>query len=89
MIGRGNRSPRRKPAPVIFCPPQIPHYLTWARTQATSATNRLSYGTASRPSPSSALQSITASLSSLLSFALFTYCIIPSWRTSDCVIDRW
>jgi hypothetical protein len=25
MIGRGNRSSRRKPAPVRLCPPQAPH----------------------------------------------------------------
>jgi hypothetical protein len=25
MIGRGNQSTRRKPAPVPLCPPQIPH----------------------------------------------------------------
>jgi hypothetical protein len=25
MIGRGNRSTRRKPVPVPLCPPQIPH----------------------------------------------------------------
>jgi hypothetical protein len=24
MIGRGNRSTRRKPAPVLLCPPQTP-----------------------------------------------------------------
>jgi hypothetical protein len=34
IIGRGNRSTRRKSAPVPFCPPQIPHDLTWDRTQA-------------------------------------------------------
>jgi hypothetical protein len=28
MIGRGNRSTRRKPVPVPLCPPQIPHDLT-------------------------------------------------------------
>jgi hypothetical protein len=28
VIGRGNRSNRRKPAPVPLCPPQIPHDLT-------------------------------------------------------------
>jgi hypothetical protein len=28
-IGRGNRSTRRKPAPVPLCPPQMPHDLTW------------------------------------------------------------
>jgi hypothetical protein len=33
-IGRGNRSTRRKPAPVPLCPPQIPHDLTWVRTRA-------------------------------------------------------
>jgi hypothetical protein len=33
-IGRGNRSTRRKPAPVPICPPQIPQDLTWDRTIA-------------------------------------------------------
>jgi hypothetical protein len=33
-IGRGNRSTRRKPAPVLLCPPQIPYDLTRARTRA-------------------------------------------------------
>jgi hypothetical protein len=33
-IGRGNKSSQRKPAPVPFCPPQIPHDLTWDGTQA-------------------------------------------------------
>jgi hypothetical protein len=33
-IRRGNESTRRKPAPVPFCPSQIPHDLTWARTRA-------------------------------------------------------
>jgi hypothetical protein len=28
MIGRGNRSTRRKPAPVPLCPPQAPHALS-------------------------------------------------------------
>jgi hypothetical protein len=34
MICRENRSSRRKPAPVPLCPPQIPHDLIQARTQA-------------------------------------------------------
>jgi hypothetical protein len=34
-IGRGNQSTRRKPPPVPLCPPQIPHDLTWDRTQPT------------------------------------------------------
>jgi hypothetical protein len=33
-IGRGNQSARRKPTPVPFCPPQIPHDLTQDRTRA-------------------------------------------------------
>jgi hypothetical protein len=35
MIGRGNRSIRRKPAPVPLCPPQTPHA---ARTRTRAAT---------------------------------------------------
>jgi hypothetical protein len=34
MIGRGNRSIRRKPAPVPLCPPQTPHA---ARTRTRAA----------------------------------------------------
>jgi hypothetical protein len=47
-IGRGNRSTRRKPAPVPLCPPQIPHDLgsKSGRRGGKPATNRLSYGTA-------------------------------------------
>jgi hypothetical protein len=33
MIGRGNRSSRRKPAQVPLCPPQTPH-AAWTRTRA-------------------------------------------------------
>jgi hypothetical protein len=49
---RENRSTRRKPAPVLLCPPQIPYDLTWGsnpgRGGEQPATNRLSYGTAVR-----------------------------------------
>jgi hypothetical protein len=34
MIGRGNRITRRKPAPVLLCPPQSPHA---ARTRTRAA----------------------------------------------------
>jgi hypothetical protein len=33
-IGRGNRDTRRKPAPVLLCPPQIPRDQTRAQTPA-------------------------------------------------------
>jgi hypothetical protein len=39
-IGRGNRSTRRKSAPVSLCPPQIPHDLTWDRTRAAAVGSR-------------------------------------------------
>jgi hypothetical protein len=35
--GRGDRITRRKPSLVPLCAPQIPHDLTWARTQAAAA----------------------------------------------------
>jgi hypothetical protein len=40
MSGRGNRSTRRKPAPVPLYPPQIPHDLTRARTRASAVGSR-------------------------------------------------
>jgi hypothetical protein len=49
MIGRGNRSTIRKPAPVPLCPPQTPTCCPDAnpgRRGGKPATNRLSYGTA-------------------------------------------
>jgi hypothetical protein len=38
-IGRGNRSTRRKPAPVPLCPPQTPH-VARTRTQAAAMGNQ-------------------------------------------------
>jgi hypothetical protein len=49
IIGRGNRSTRRNPAPVPLCPPQTPHACPDAnpgRRGGKPATNRLSYGKA-------------------------------------------
>jgi hypothetical protein len=50
MIGMGNRSTPRKPAPVPLCPPHTTHTArTGARAAAVGSqrlTNRLSYGTA-------------------------------------------
>jgi hypothetical protein len=39
LIGRGDGSARRKPAPVPLCPPQIPHELSWTRTWAAAVTS--------------------------------------------------
>jgi hypothetical protein len=49
MIGRRNRSTRRKPAPVLLCPTQTPHAFPDAnpgRRRGKPATNLLSYGMA-------------------------------------------
>jgi hypothetical protein len=49
-IGRGNRSTRRKPAPVPLCPPHIPHDLTWDRTRAAAVgSQRLTAWAMARP----------------------------------------
>jgi hypothetical protein len=39
MIGGGNRSTRRKPAPVPLCPPQTPHAAR-TRTQAAAVVSQ-------------------------------------------------
>jgi hypothetical protein len=36
IMGRGDLSIQRKPAPVPLCPPQVPHDLTWDHTRATT-----------------------------------------------------
>jgi hypothetical protein len=49
-IDRRNRSTWRKLAPVLLCPPQIPHDLTWARTQAAAVgSQRLTAWAMTRP----------------------------------------
>jgi hypothetical protein len=40
MSDRGNRSTRRKPAPLPLYPPQIPHDLSWAVTRAAAVGSR-------------------------------------------------
>jgi hypothetical protein len=40
QIGKGNRSTRRRPAPVPLCPSQIPHDVTRARTLAAAVGSR-------------------------------------------------
>jgi hypothetical protein len=57
-IGRGNRSTRRKPAPVPLCLPQIPHELLWARTRAAAVGSRRLTAWAMTLSPTSLTQAI-------------------------------
>jgi hypothetical protein len=55
MIGRGNQSTRRKPAPVPLYPPQTPH-AAWTRTRAAAGGNqRLTAWATARPIPYSRL----------------------------------
>jgi hypothetical protein len=50
-MGRGNRSTRRRPAPVPLCSPQMPHDLTWDRIRAAAVgSRRLTPWATSRPS---------------------------------------
>jgi hypothetical protein len=54
MTARGNRSTRRKPAPVPLCPPQNPHACPDAnpgRRGGKPAINRLNYGTTFKNHP--------------------------------------
>jgi hypothetical protein len=43
MIGRVNRSTRRKPAPVPLCPPQTPHAARTRTRAAAVGSQRLAY----------------------------------------------
>jgi hypothetical protein len=49
MIGRGNRSTRRKPAPVPLCPPQTPHAARMRTRSAAVGRQRLT--TSATPLP--------------------------------------
>ncbi|PNF15140.1 hypothetical protein B7P43_G15577 [Cryptotermes secundus] len=52
ICDRGNRSTRRKPAPVPLCPSQIPRDPTWARARAAPVGNRrLTASIVARPQP--------------------------------------
>jgi hypothetical protein len=49
MIGRGNRSTRRKPAPVLLCPPQTPHAARKRTRAAAVGSQRLTAWATARP----------------------------------------
>jgi hypothetical protein len=51
MIGRGNRSTRRKHAPVPLCPPQTPHAARTRTRAAAVGSQRLTAWATTRPSP--------------------------------------
>jgi hypothetical protein len=63
MIGRENRSTRRKPAPVPLCPPQTP-YAFWTRTRvAAVGSQRLTPCATARPIvPSTVVPRYTSAL---------------------------
>jgi hypothetical protein len=49
MIGRGNRRTRRKPAPVLLCPPQTPHAARTRTRAAAVGSQRLTVSGTVRP----------------------------------------
>jgi hypothetical protein len=49
MIGRGNRSTRRKPAPVPLSPPQTPHAARTRTRAAAVGSQRLTASATARP----------------------------------------
>jgi hypothetical protein len=49
MIGKGNRSTRRKPAPVPLCPPQAPHAARTRTRAAAVGSQRLTAWATARP----------------------------------------
>jgi hypothetical protein len=49
IIGRGNRSTRRKPAPVPLCPPQTPHAAQTRTRAAAVGSQRLTTSATARP----------------------------------------
>jgi hypothetical protein len=49
MIGRGNRSTRRKPIPVPLCPPQTPHAARTRTRAAAVGSQRLTASATARP----------------------------------------
>jgi hypothetical protein len=68
MIGRGNRSTRRKPAPVPLCPPQTPHAARTRTRTAAVGSQRLTAWATARPS-----RSACCSLRAGFLFGLFLY----------------
>jgi hypothetical protein len=55
MIGRGNRSTRRKPAPMPLCPPQTPHAARTRTQAAAMGSQRLTAWATARAYPISVL----------------------------------
>jgi hypothetical protein len=77
-IGRGNRSSRRKPTPVLLCPPQILHDLALSRTGAAAVGNRrLTAQAMARPTLSTSfpLSACTVPTSNLTQAITFLTCV--------------
>jgi hypothetical protein len=70
MIGRENRSTRRKPAPVPLCPPQIPHAARTRTRAAAVGSQRLTAWATAQPS-----LCIVTQLSKILNFFKVLFCV--------------
>jgi hypothetical protein len=96
MIGRGNRSPRRKPAPVPLCPPQTPTCCPDAKPGhrcAKPTANRLSYGTAWAHEPSSPAQTLGSwdriPLEAWISVCVRLFCVCVVLCIGSCFATGW
>jgi hypothetical protein len=80
-LARGNRSTRRKPAPMPLCSPQLPYDLTWDRTRwAAVGSRRLTSWAMARPgirgySEVTILHNISIDVSPSQCFITCTTCI--------------
>jgi hypothetical protein len=75
IIGKGNRSTRRKPAPVPLCPPQTPH-AAWTRTWAAAVgRQRLTAWAMARPEVKSKSQLCYDRRSA----GSLSWCQVPIW----------
>jgi hypothetical protein len=79
MIGRGNRSTRKKPAPVPLCPPQIPHAARTRTRAAAVGSQRLTASATARPRK--------RTLSVLLGFAVLT-AVVMGYNTVQSVQNQ-
>jgi hypothetical protein len=77
MIGRGNQSTRRKPAPLPLCPPQTPHAGQTRTRAATVGSQRLTAWATARPIHQSWLR-----LWKFCCWILFSRSLISGWTHS-------
>jgi hypothetical protein len=87
MIGKGNRSTLRKPAPVPLCPPQTPHAALTGTRAATVGSQRLTAWCTARPPIPVTLTIFCSKLKLLTVPNVFKY--VQSRVLSRCDVRVW